>query len=154
MTFLLAARMGIQKKEFYEGAALHQLLRGSSGVNSVAHAPPLFVFNGKLQVHLKYSTAKRSPWGFTFLPHEQVLLRHRSQEMPLVIGLICGADGVAAVPYENYSSVARVKDVALRVSCRRNHRKHFEIVGPDGTLAGKVAPSEWFRLLGKRESQE
>ena len=68
--------------------------------------------------------------------------------------LICGADGVAAVPYEKYSSVARVKDVALRVSCRRSHREHFEIVGPDGTLAGKVAPSEWLRLLGKRERQE
>jgi hypothetical protein len=146
--------MGIQKQAFYEGAALHQLIRGSSGINSIAHEPPCFVFNGNLQVHLKYSTAKRSPWGFSFLPDEQALLRQRAQLMPMVIGLICGADGVAAVPYEDLSSVASLKSVAVWVSCRRSHREHFEIVGPDGTLPGKVAPSDWARLLGKCGTQE
>ncbi len=143
--------MGIQRQEFYEGAALHQLIRGSSGTIVIVHAPPFFICNGALQVHLKYSTAKRGPWGFTFTPNEQVLLRERAQEMPLVIGLICGADGVAAVPYEDYVRVAPVKDAALRVSCRRNHREHFEISGPDGTMPGKIAPFEWIRLLEKRE---
>jgi len=143
--------MGIQKQEFYEGAALHQLIRGSSGIKSIAHSPPFFVFDGILQVHLKYSTAKRSPWGFTFTLEEQVLLQQRAQEMPLVIGLICGADGVAALRYEDYIRVAPVKDAALRVSCRRSHREQFEIGGPGGTLAGKVAPSDWVKLLEKRE---
>lgn len=145
--------MGIQKQEFYEGAALHQLIRGSSGAKLIVHSPPFFVFNGTLQVHLKYSTAKRGPWGFTFMPDEQVLLQQHAQEMSLVIGLICGADGIAAVPYENYIRVAPARDAALRVSCRRNHREHFEISGPDGTLPGKVAPSDWIRLLEKRERQ-
>jgi hypothetical protein len=139
--------MGIQKLEFYEGAALHQLIRGLSGSVSIAHSPPFFVFDGRLQVHLKYSTAKRSPWGFTFTVDEQVLLRQCAQEMPLVIGLICGADGVAALPYDDYIHIAPPKDVALRVSCRRNHRAHFEIGGPDGTLPSKVAPSDWVKLL-------
>jgi len=146
-----AARMGIQKQEFYEGAALHQLIRGSSGLISISHSPPLFVFGGSLQVHLKYSTAKRSPWGFTFMPDEQVLLRQRAQDMLLVIGLICGADGVAALPYDDYAYVAQVKSAALRVSCRRGHRQHFEICGPDSVLPGKVAPSDWARLLYRRE---
>lgn len=139
--------MGIQKQEFYEGAALHQLIRGLSGTVSIAHSPPFFVFDGRLQVHLKYSTAKRSPWGFTFTVDEQLLLRGRAYEMPLVIGLICGADGVAALPYENYIRIASLKDAAFRVSCRRNHREHFEICGPDGILPGKVAPSDWVKLL-------
>ena len=138
--------MTIQKQEFYEGAALYQLIRGSSGAE-IAYSQPLFIFSGKLQVYLKYSTAKRSPWGFTFMPDEQVLLCQSAQRMPLVIGLICGADGVAAVPYPDYGKVALVKDMALRVSCRRNHREHFEISGPDGTLPSKVAPSDWSRLL-------
>lgn len=148
---LRAAHMGIQKQEFYEGAALHQLVRGSSGLTSVLHSPPLFVFGSSLQVHLKYSTAKRSPWAFTFMPEEQILLSQRAQEMPLVIGLICGADGVAALPYDAYARVAQVKNVALRVSCKRSHRQHFEISGPDGVLSNKVAPSDWVRLLEKRE---
>ena len=148
---LLAAHMGIQKQEFYEGAALHQLIRGSSGLKSVLHSPPLFVFDSSLQVHLKYSTAKRSPWGFTFMPEEQILLHQRAQEMPLVIGLICGADGVAALPYDAYARVAQVKNTALRVSCKRSHRQHFEIGGPDGVWPNKVAPSDWVRLLEERE---
>lgn len=141
--------MSIQKQEFYEGAALHQLIRGSNGAK-VIYAPPLFVFDDKLQVHLKYSTGKRSPWGFTFTPEEQVFLGERAQSMPLVIGLICGADGVAAVAYNEYLSVASLKGTSLRVSCRRNHREYFEVGGPDGTLAGKVAPADWGRLLSKR----
>lgn len=143
--------MGIQKQEFYEGAALYQLIRGSSGLTSISHSPPLFVLGGNLQIHLKYSTAKRSPWGFTFMPDEQVLLQQRAQDMPLVIGLICGADGVAAVPYDAYARVAQLKSAALHISCRRSHRQHFEIGGPDGTLPNKVAPSDWIRLLDKRE---
>jgi hypothetical protein len=143
--------MGIQKQEFYEGAALHQLIRGSSGVTSIVHAPPFFIVDGGLQVHLKYSTGKRSPWAFTFVPDEQLLLHQHAQKMRLVIGLICGADGVAALPYEEYIRIAQIKRMALRVSCRRSHREHFEVGGPDGTLPGKVAPSDWTRLLESRE---
>ena len=145
--------MGIQKQEFYEGAALHQLIRGSNGITSIAHSPPFFVLDDSLQVHLKYSTGKRSPWGFTFTADEQLLLQRRALDMPVVMGLICGTDGVAAVPYEEYIKVASVKGTALRVSCWRSHREHFEIGGPDGTLPGKVAPSDWVRLLGRREGQ-
>jgi hypothetical protein len=108
----VAVRMGIQKQEFYEGAALHQLIRGSSGLTSISHSPPFFVLGGSLQIHLKYSTAKRSPWGFTFMPDEQLLLQQRAQHMPLVIGLICGADGVAAIG-------ARILG-CLGCGCRRN----------------------------------
>ncbi|QWF40569.1 hypothetical protein [Bordetella hinzii] len=141
--------MAIQKQEFYEGAAIHQLIRGSSGAR-VIYAPPLFIFDERLQVHLKYSTAKRSPWSFTFVPDEQVLLLERAEMTSLVIGLICGADGIAALPYSDYAFIASLRNTALHVSCRRNHREHFEISGPDGILPGKVAPADWSNLLGKR----
>jgi hypothetical protein len=140
--------MAIQKQEFYEGAALHQLIRGSSGAK-VSFSWPFFIFDGQLQVHLKYSTAKRTPWGFTFMPDEQVLLQARAKQLPLVIGLICGADGIAALPYDDYSNITALKPVAIHISCKRNHREHYEISGPDGILSGKVAPSDWGRLLSK-----
>lgn len=138
--------MAIQKQEFYEGAAIYQLIRKPRGAH-VSYASPLFVLDERLQVHLKYSTAKRSPWGFTFMPDEQVLLWKRAQTMPLVIGLICGADGIAALPYDDYAGIAAIQDTALRVSCKRNHREHFEIGGPDGTLPRKIAPADWSNLL-------
>lgn len=142
--------MAIQRQEFYEGAAIHQLIRGTSGA-TIAYLPPFFLLDGWLQVYLKYSTAKRSPWGFTFMPDEQVLLGERAQMMPLVIGLICGADGIAALSYDDYVRVAAPKRTALHVSCRRKHREHFQIGGPDGVLTEKVAPSDWMKILNKRE---
>jgi len=44
-------------------------------------------------VHLKYSTRGRSPWSFRSC---QRLLETNAADRNLVIGLICGADGVAA----------------------------------------------------------
>lgn len=142
--------MAIQKQEFYEGAALHQLIRGSMRVR-VDHSPPFFIFDDRLQVHLKFCTGKRSPWGFTFTPDEQVLLSERSRQMPLVIGLICGADGIVALRYEDYVGIATIRPAALRVACCRIHRERFEVRGPDSVLSRKIAPSDWRRLLRKRE---
>lgn len=138
--------MAIQKQEFYEGAALHQLIRGCIGIK-VVHSPPLFVFDDRLQVHVKYSTAKRSPWSFTFVAHEQIWLAERSCLMPLVIGLVCGADGIAALTFDNYAAIASARPTALHIACYRKHREHFEIRGPDGKLPGRIAPSDWSRLL-------
>lgn len=138
--------MAIQKQEFYEGAALHQLIRGAGEVR-IRHVAPLFVLDERLQVHLKYSTVVRGPWGFTFNPDEQQLLLERASELPLVIGLVCGADGIAIISFEQYLGIARPHTAAIRVACFRKHREHFEITGPDGNVRGKVPPSDWPRLL-------
>lgn len=73
-------------------------------------------------------------------------MRRRSTSLSLVIGLICGSDGVATLPYEKYQQAAVLSDIAVWVSCARLHREHFEISGPDAMVAGKVSPSDWPRL--------
>jgi hypothetical protein len=64
-----------------------------------------------------------------------------------MLGLICGADGVATFSYDGYLSIAAVRRPSLRISCHRQHRKYYEIKGPDGRLDQKVAPSDWHRIL-------
>jgi hypothetical protein len=140
--------MGIQKQEFYEGAALHQIIRRANGTR-ITYAAPLFVVDDIVQLHLKYSTAIRSPWSFTFTPDEQAVLHGRASDMPLVIGLICGADGIATVSFDNFMKIAGQRKTAVRVACYRRHREHFEVSGPDGTIPGKIPPSSWQRLLTK-----
>ncbi|MFC3716511.1 hypothetical protein ACFONC_10130 [Luteimonas soli] len=140
--------MGIQKQEFYEGAALHVLLRGGAGAH-VAYRNPFFLIDDRILIYLKYSTGIRSPWGFTFTAMEQRLLYRKSIELPVTIGLVCGSDGVAALPFASYAGIASLRGLALRVSCSRAHRKHFEIGGPDGMLGYKVPPSDWSRLLSE-----
>lgn len=139
-------RMAIKKQEFYEGAALHLLAR-AGGITSLRYEAPLFLLNNRLLVHLKYSTKGRSPWGFTFTRDEQVLLQNRASQQEMVIGLICGADGVAAISYDAYLKVAAPRESTVHISCYRRHGEHYEVNGPDGTFEGKIAPSNWQRLL-------
>lgn len=138
--------MGIKKQEFYEGAALHLLAR-SGLVTSLRYEPPFFEMNGHTTVLLKYSTKGRSPWGFTFMPDEQVALREKAGAKKLVIGMVCGSDGVASLDYTSYLGIAGIRDTALHISCYRNHGEHYEVSGPDGTLGRKIAPSIWQRIL-------
>jgi len=138
--------MAIKKQEFYEGAALYLLAR-TGQVRSIRHEPPFFVLNESLCVYLKYSTKGRSPWGFTFMPAEQTVLQERAPESAIVIGLVCGADGVAALPYEAYRSIAATRPSAIHIGCYRAHNEHYQLKGPDGALVGKIAPSNWQRII-------
>lgn len=138
--------MAIKKQEFYEGAALHQLVRGGR-ITSLKYEPPLFTINNELFVRLKYSTKGSSPWGFTFTVDEQHLLRARAKGSRLVIGLICGPDGIAAISYQDYRVIAGRKKSAIHIACYRKHGKHYGVFGPDGELDRKIAPSVWQRIL-------
>lgn len=138
--------MAIKKQEFYEGAALHLLAR-TGGITSIRYDAPFFLLNDHLLVHLKYSTKGRSPWGFTFTSDEQAILQQRSSLHEIVIGLVCGADGVVAVDYDAYLTVAAPRDSSVHIACYRQHHKHYAVSGPDGSLGEKVAPSDWQRIL-------
>ena len=138
--------MAIKKQEFYEGAALHLLTR-TGRITSIRYDSPLFLVNNQVLVLLKYSTKGRSPWGFTFTTDEQALLQKKAAEHKVVIGLVCGADGVATLTYDGYRSVAAPRDTAVHIACYRKHGEHYEVNGPDATLDGKVAPSNWQRIL-------
>lgn len=136
-----------QKHEFYEGAALYQLIRATGSI-FLQYQPPFFVVNDKVHVYLKYSTAKRSPWGFTFTSDERGLLSAQAgASRRVIIGLICGSDGIAALPLDDYFRVAGEGDGTRRVACIRRHREYFEITGPAGALDRKIAPSNWRRML-------
>ena len=87
--------MAIAKQAFYEGAALH-LVTCTGDVRRIRYEAPFFLLNDSVLTLLKYSTRSRSPWGFTFTGDEQVLLRGKASEHRIVLGLVCGADGVAA----------------------------------------------------------
>lgn len=141
------AGMAIRKQEFYEGAALHLLAR-TGQVRTLKYDPPFFYFNNEYSVMLKYSTRGRSPWTFTFTPLEQEQLLAVSPKFRASVGLICGADGVVALDYTSFCTIASKRSSALHVACYRDHGAHYEVRGPDGTLSKKVPPSGWLRVLG------
>jgi hypothetical protein len=138
--------MAIQKQEFYEGAALHQLARGGE-IKSIRYEHPFFFVNGRLLLYLKYSTKGRSPWSFNFMPAEQSLLQERALKFGIVMGLICGSDGIAGINYEEYREIAAPRKSAIHISCYRQHGRQYTVAGPDGELNRKIAPSFWQRVL-------
>ncbi|MEX2173287.1 MAG: hypothetical protein WD872_02930 [Pirellulaceae bacterium] len=138
--------MPINKEAFYEGAAIFLLAR-AGGLSSIRYESPFFVLNDRLWAYLKYTTRVRSPWGFTFTAEEQQLLAESRKLNRVVLGLVCGGDGVASLSFDAYETVAPLSQSAVHVSCYRNHGKHYEVGGPAGTLTRKVAPSDWVRLL-------
>jgi hypothetical protein len=138
--------MPIKKQEFYEGAAIYLLAR-TGQITGIRYESPFFVLNDYLLVLLKYSTKSRSPWSFTFTMDEQRVLSRRATTSKTVIGLICGADGVAVFPYEAFNTIAAQRQSAIHIACYRRHGEHYEVSGPDGSLDGKVAPARWLRIL-------
>lgn len=139
--------MAIKKQEFYEGAAIHRLAC-FGGLKSVTFEKPFFLFNNQILVYFKYSTKNRSPWGFTFTPEEQRLLKAKEKDTKIVIGLVCGFDGVAAVGSAEMLKIGVAEDSSIRIACFRKHGEYYKVSGPDGELSKKVAPSDWTRLLG------
>ena len=139
--------MALKKQEFYEGAALHLLVR-SGRLVGLRYEDPFFVVNGRVACYLKYCTRNRSPWAFTFTPAEQAMLDASPTDPPIVLGLVCGADGVAAVSYQAYRDIAVPSKVSIRVACHRQHREHYGVSGPDGCLSEKIAPADWLGILG------
>lgn len=140
--------MSIRKQEFYEGAALHLLARSTENLR-LRYESPHFVLNDKILVYLKYSTKGRSPWGFTISKDERKALDQRAAHFEVILGLICGGDGVAAIGYDELKCVVDDASDTCHISCYRRHHEHYEVSGPSGTLPCKVAPSRWLRILDK-----
>lgn len=138
--------MAIKKQEFYEGAALH-ILAQTGQLKSLSYVAPLFTVNGCLRVLLKYSTKNRSPWGFTFQRYEQSMLDDSRGNIPTMIGLVCGSDGVVALSCDQFIAIANPRPSAIHIACYRSHGEHYEIFGPDGPLSRKISPSNWAKIL-------
>jgi hypothetical protein len=142
--------MTIAKHDFYEGAALNLLARAGA-ISGIANQSPFYILNGQVAVLLKYSTKGRSPWGFTVTENEQEQLRSKSKRMSTVIGLICGSDGVASLTYGAFKSIAGVESGAVHIACYRSHGEYYQLSGPKGVLANKIAPSSWSRIFEGEE---
>src|SRR4051794_29356158 len=106
--------MSLRKQDFYEGAALYRIAR-TGQLTNVKYVQPFFILNEFKSVLLKYSTKGRSPWSFTFTPDEQILLQKSSVEYDAIIGLICGHDGVAALPYPSFRTVASLRESSIHI---------------------------------------
>ncbi len=138
--------MAIQKQEFYEGAAIYQLLR-SAGPQLITFELPFLLVAGGPILYIKHSTQKRSPWGFTLTTEERRSIKARTAGQIAWIGLVCGSDGIAGITYQELVTLLLPGEGVSRIACRRLHREQYQVSGPAGELPHKVPPSRWPYLL-------
>jgi hypothetical protein len=138
--------MSIKKQDFYEGAALYQLLR-TNAVERVAYAHPFFVLNDQTAVLLKYTTRNDSPWSFAFTPAELVELGHDNKPFNYFVGLVCGSDGIVTLSLRQIRKVIANDGKSARIGCYRKHDQQYEVRGPLGILDRKISRSNWVKIL-------
>ncbi len=138
--------MAIRKLEYYEGAALFRLIR-SLGEVRIRSDDGAMVIEEQIRVYFKYSTRTRTPWSFTFSGAERHAFAVHSAKMPVLIGLVCGSDGIAALEYSDLLEIAGDGELRAGISCSRRYDEHYTISGPVRELGRKIAPSAWNKIL-------
>lgn len=143
--------MGIRKSDFYEGAALRQLIKSDHSV-AIEIDGSFFTINGTISIYIKYSTKGRTPWGFSFTTAERAAIAEQSAKRETVIAMVCGGDGIAAITFNDFFELVD-RDGGGHVSCARKHDHHYKICGPNGELKRRIAPSQWPRVSNRNPAQ-
>lgn len=136
----------LDKSEYYHGAALIRLMEDERCRAVKKRAFLGYVANDEVFVFLKYTTKERSPWGFTF-DQEDVdrCFKMASEYQALVLGLICGGDGVCGVSWREANELLGGK--AGRIVAGRKHNHSYSVWGTAGELKRKVSVSRWPSLV-------
>lgn len=135
----------LEKQEFYWGAAIIRLL-DDPRCASLSKDECGYLVNSMQLIVLKYSTKSRTPWRFTFGGDEIIRLADASDRYKsVVIGLICGGDGVCAITWKQ--AVTLLGGEPGWISARRNFHERYGVAGPKGELEGKISIRDWPALL-------
>ncbi|HEV3039555.1 MAG TPA: hypothetical protein VHA33_17415 [Candidatus Angelobacter sp.] len=131
----------LDKSGYYHGAAIIRVLEDSR-CRSVRKDGVGYVINEEVAVFLKYSTKARSPWGFTF-DGEDINRCHRMEQKHerLILGLVCGGDGVCALEWREADKLLANKPG--RIAAGRKHNESYAVWGTAGTLKGKIPVGRW-----------
>jgi len=135
----------LEKQEFYWGAAIVRLLDHPrcESLNKIAFG---YLVNSTHFIVLKYSTKSRTPWQFTFGGDEiHTLANSADRYKSVVIGLVCGGDGVCAIAWNQAEKLLSGKPGSISV--RRKFHGRYGVAGPTGDLERKVSIGDWPALL-------
>lgn len=135
----------LDKSEYYHGAAIVRLMENKR-CQSVRMRESLgYVVNNDIFVFLKYTTKGRSPWGFMF-DQEDVdrCFRMAKEYRKVVLGFICGGDGVCALEWPEANEILGGKPG--RIAAGRKHNHSYSVWGTAGELGRKIPVGRWSSL--------
>ncbi|MDR3643296.1 MAG: hypothetical protein P4L74_06765 [Candidatus Doudnabacteria bacterium] len=132
----------LDKTEYYHGAAIVRLLENENCTSVKKQGLPGYVVNNEVFVFLKYSTKGRTPWGFSFdLEDLNRCLNALVSYRKVVVGLICGGDGVCALDWQEVNRLLDGKPG--RIAAGRKHNHSYSVWGSAGELKYKIPVNHW-----------
>ena len=142
----------LDKAEYYHGAAVIRLLEDSRG-RSIRKLGALgYVANEEVFLFLKYTTKYRSPWGFTFDEEDvERCLRMEREYKKVVLGLVCGGDGICALDWAEGRQLLGIK--SGRIVAARKHNHSYSVWGTAGELKRKIAVGRWPSLVFETQDE-
>ena len=132
----------LDRFEYYHGAAILRLMEDDRYRSVKLHDSPGYVVNENIFIFLKYTTKGRSPWGFTF-DQEDIdrCLRLSTEYNKIVLGFICGGDGVCALDWKEAKDLLGSKPG--RIAAGRKHKHSYSVWGSLGKLKHKIPVGRW-----------
>ena len=142
----------LDKSEYYHGAAIVRLLEDERCQSIHLRKPRSYIVNNDVFVFLKYTTKGRTPWGFTF-DQEDVdrCFRMATEYRKVVLGFICGGDGVCALDWQEAKNLLGGKPG--RIAASRKHDCSYSVWGTAGELKRKVPVGRWRSLVFEMPDQ-
>ncbi len=141
--------MGIEKQEFYHGAALYRVIADVRTTSLRADGIGYLV-NETIFVLVKYATKTSSPWRFTVSDDEALTLSLRSKAgKAAFVALVCGGDGICATSWKIASE--KLGDTPGWLSCRRRFHQQYALAGTEGEVQGKIPDKAWPTILFRAE---
>ena len=106
----------------------------------------LYIVNDEVGCFIKYSSKGRSPWPFALSPEDLIELHSGNSNPPtVVVGLVCGGDGVCALSKSNVYQL--VGENGGWISVRRGFGGSYGVTGSLAKLKGKIPLKRWPLLV-------
>lgn len=151
----------IKDEELLHGAALVRLIESADATKTAIdfdkdlHLSLYRVSRAghRVGVLLKISTARKSPWGFTFTPSELEAVeryRERYPRDPFYFVLVCNRDGICCAPLDVVEALLDEGETLewKRVGVRRPRGGSYWLSGPGRVQHERSIPmSNWPTIL-------
>lgn len=140
----------IKEFQFYHGVVLARLLHDAKHVGSISLYPSSsnasYVINGNIGIYVKHSTARMSPWTFSFeKKHQDEILEMKNKLGKVFVTFVCRDDGIACLNFNELKQVLDHihEDMPEWVRIQRRPREKYKIAGSDGVLKFKIGNNEF-----------
>ena len=138
--------------ERYYGIVFTSLFEEVSDVRikKISDNDSAYVLNNRLGLYIKHTTARISPWSFSFRTNDFAVIDQLELETTdIAFGLVCGFHGVCLISSQDLKVAGGVfQGDALRITVRTMRGGSWKISGTAGELSttrSKTKPWERFQ---------